>query len=333
MEVMLADGDIVRTGQFGISNSPSAFISKFTYGPSLEGLFLQSNLGVVTKIGYWLQPQPSAFMSCTFSVPVLEDIEPMVDAFAVMRQNGVLPNCVWISNIVEGLCIRGMRKDFWSGSGPIPDWRIKELQKEQGLGYWTARFGLYGPKKVVQAHFDEAKDFLRAKVPQGDLTGHLFTGKDGGLLDASSIPLEHGLMLAGVPSLFSIPLMKWPMQNDEGKPAHGDYAPVIPSEGKRVLEWMRVSKSAYEAAGLELMTDFFMHEKHVILTNMYTYDQQDPVQRHNVHQLYYALHDEAKAKGYGMYRGNIQHMGMLTCLRPFFFTFGLLVANILVKLR
>ena len=140
-------------------------------------------------------------------------------------------------------------------------------------------------------------------------------------------------MLAGVPSLFSIPLMKWPMQNDEGKPAHGDYAPVIPSEGKRVLEWMRVSKSAYEAAGLELMTDFFMHEKHLILTNMYTYDQQDPVQRHNVHQLYYALHDEAKAKGYGMYRGNIQHMGMLTCLRPFFFTFGLLVANILVKLR
>lgn len=41
LEVMLPDGDLVRTGQFGITNSPSAFLSKFTFGPSVEGLFLQ----------------------------------------------------------------------------------------------------------------------------------------------------------------------------------------------------------------------------------------------------------------------------------------------------
>ncbi|KAJ1329849.1 4-cresol dehydrogenase (hydroxylating) flavoprotein subunit [Microdochium nivale] len=317
IEVMLADGDTVRTGQFGISNSPSAFISKFTFGPSIEGLFLQSNLGVVTKMSIWLQPQPSAFMSCSFSVPELEDIEPLVDAFAVMRQNGVIPNCVWVSNVVEGFCIRGVRKDFWPGPGPIPDWRVKELQKEFGIGYWTARFGLYGPKRVVQAHFDEAKEMLCQTVPQGELTGHLFAGEKGALLDAASVPLEHGNVLACVPSLISLPLMSWPVTNDKGKPAHGDYAPIIPAQGKRVLDWVRVSKPAYEAAGLELMTDFFMHEKHIILTSMYTYDQQDPVQRHNVHQLYYALHEEAKAKGYGMFRGNIQHMDEIASLNDF----------------
>jgi FAD/FMN-containing dehydrogenase len=41
VEAMLANGDLVRTGQFAISNSPSSHLSKFTFGPSIEGLFLQ----------------------------------------------------------------------------------------------------------------------------------------------------------------------------------------------------------------------------------------------------------------------------------------------------
>jgi hypothetical protein len=309
IEVMLADGDLVRTGQFGITKSPAAFISKYTYGPSIEGLFLQSNLGVVTKLSISVVPQPNAFMACAFSVPEFDDLEAIVDAFSELRQNGVLPNVVWISNVVEGLCLRGRRRDFWPGPGPIPDWRLKELQQELEIGYWTARFGLYGPQRIVQAHFDEAKAVLSRKVPTGQISGHLFAGENGGLLDAESVPPEFGRVMVGIPSLMSFPLMSWPLENDQGTSAHGDYAPIIPSSGKLLLDWMRASKKAYEAAGLELMTDFFMHERHVILTSMFTFDQQDPIQRKNVHQLYYALHNEAKRQGYGMYRAHVQHMG------------------------
>lgn len=312
-EVMLADGNLVRTGQSGISNSPSAFLSKFTYGPSIEGLFWQSNLGIVTKMSIWLTPQPSTFMSCVFNMPEFDDLEIMVDALGLMRRNGVIPSVIWIGNIVEALCIRGRRRDYWKEEGPIPDWRVKQLQEELKLGCWTARFGLYGPRRIVQAHFDEISQILKDKAPTGELMGKLFTGDNGGLLDAASVPFEDGNVLVGVPSLLSIPLMNWPLKDDGvEKAAHGDYAPIIPSSGKRLLDWMRRAKVLFEASGLELMTDFFMHERHVIVTGMYSFNQYSPVEREAVHRLFHALHEEAKDKGYGMYRGHIQHMGEFT---------------------
>lgn len=126
---MLADGDIVRTGQFAISNSPSSHLSKFTFGPSIEGLFLQSNLGIMTKLGIWLHPQPQAYMSCLFDMPDLEDIATLVDIF------GELPNTVYVSNIVEWLGMVGKRAELWTGQGAIPMWRIRELQKQLDMGY------------------------------------------------------------------------------------------------------------------------------------------------------------------------------------------------------
>lgn len=310
LEVMLPDGDLVRTGQFGISNSPSAFLSKFTYGPSVEGLFLQSNLGVVTKLSIMLTPQPEAYMSCSFSMPEFEDIEVMVDTFGELRCNGVIPNCVWMTSIIETLCIKGRREDFWKGEGPIPEWRVNELKNEFKVGYWLARFGLYGPARIVQAQFDEIKDIMAKRAPTGSLTGHLYKGENGERVNPETIPLEHGAMFVGVPSLWSLPLINWPLPKDsKGKAAHGDYAPIIPSSGKMVLDWMRVSRPIYEKAGIELMADFFMHERHILLMNMFTFDQQDPVQRKRIHELYYSCYEEAKKRGFGMYRAHVNHMG------------------------
>ncbi|KAL1982898.1 hypothetical protein VTN96DRAFT_750 [Rasamsonia emersonii] len=121
LEVMLADGDIVRTGQFAISNSPSSHLSKFTFGPSIEGLFLQSNLGIVTKLGIWLHPQPQAYMSCLFDMPDLEDIETLVDIFGELRRNGVLPNTVYVSNIVVVARHDGQARRAVDGAGSHPD--------------------------------------------------------------------------------------------------------------------------------------------------------------------------------------------------------------------
>ncbi|KAL4939685.1 hypothetical protein BDV06DRAFT_198382 [Aspergillus oleicola] len=319
MEIMLADGSLIRTGQFGISNSPSAFLSKFTFGPSIEGLFWQSNLGVVTKMSLWLQPQPEAFMSCSFSVPEFEDVEGLVDAFGVMRRDGTVTGAVWVGNVLEGLSIHGRRNEFWVGEGAIPDFRVRELQKEHGMGYWVAKFGLYGSKRIVQAHFDEIEEKLKESVPGGTLTGHLFASdKKWEFLDASSIPFEHGNVLAGVPSLMALPLVNWPLKEaNVGKPAHGDYAPIIPSSGKDVLEWMRTVKPIFEESGNDLMVDFFMHERHVIVTNMWSYDQHDSKQREVVDGLFLTLHEIAKEKGYGMYRGHVHYMDRIAALKDF----------------
>lgn len=51
LEVVLADGSVVRTGMGALPGSTAGPLCKGGYGPSVDGLFLQSNLGIVTKVG------------------------------------------------------------------------------------------------------------------------------------------------------------------------------------------------------------------------------------------------------------------------------------------
>ena len=58
----LANGDVVRTGMGAIPNSQLWQQTKYGPGPLLDGIFSQSNYGVVTKMGFWLTPAPEVFM-------------------------------------------------------------------------------------------------------------------------------------------------------------------------------------------------------------------------------------------------------------------------------
>ncbi len=55
-------GRACRTRRRGSSTSSAA-------GPWIDGMFSQSNFGIVTKMGFWLMPQPDAYLTGTVSVP------------------------------------------------------------------------------------------------------------------------------------------------------------------------------------------------------------------------------------------------------------------------
>ena len=46
-------------------------------GPWLDGIFSQSNFGIVTEVGFWLMPQPEAYLRCTVSVTRYKDLGPL----------------------------------------------------------------------------------------------------------------------------------------------------------------------------------------------------------------------------------------------------------------
>ncbi|KAF2015802.1 vanillyl alcohol oxidase [Aaosphaeria arxii CBS 175.79] len=318
VEVMLADGDLVRTGQFAVSGSPSSHLSKFTFGPSIEGLFLQSNLGIVTKLGIWLTPAPQAFMSCSFDMPDLEDVETIVDVFGPLRRDGLLPNTVYVSNLVEWLGMMGKREDLWPHDGPIPESRLREFQKELDIGYWNAKFGLYGARDVVQAHFDELKKIVGLKAPKGRLTGNMFAAEDGHTLDPASLPEPHGGFFVGVPSLWSLPMVKFRLPKDGGGiGAHYDYSPIVPSSGKTVLEWVKTAKKICEAESFDLFCDFFMHERHVIFVNMMTFDKTNPSHIRAVETIFQNLFAEGKKRGFSKYRSHVNAMDQVASLYDF----------------
>ncbi|KAH7402108.1 hypothetical protein DE146DRAFT_631375 [Phaeosphaeria sp. MPI-PUGE-AT-0046c] len=318
VEVILANGDMVRTGQFAISNSPSSHLSKFTFGPSIEGLFMQSNLAIVTKLGIWLTPAPQAYMSCTFDMPELEDIETIVDIFGPLRRDGLLPNTVYVSNVTEWLAMIGQREDFWPHESPIPDWKIAELQKQFDLGYWNAKFGLYGAKDVIQAHFDELKKIIARKTSKGRLVGNIFSAPEGELLDPTSIPEKEGGFFVGIPTLWSLPMVKFRTPKAGGGiGAHYDYSPIIPSNGKEILAWVKTAKKICEDQSFDLFCDFFMHERHVIFVNMFCFDKTRAAHKMAVQAIFDNLFEEGKKRGYSKYRSHVRAMDRVASLYDF----------------
>lgn len=265
-------------------------------------------------------------------MPDFEDVETIVEVFGPLRRDGLLPSTVYVSNIVEWLGMVGKREDMWSKPGAIPDWRVKELQEELGMGYWNARFGFYGARDVVQAHFDEVKKIVEKKAPKGKLSGELFSAEDGEVLDPASIPEQHGGMIVGVPSLWSLPMVKFRLPKDGGGiGAHYDYSPIIPSNGKEILEWVKTAKKYVfvftagngifntdiagricEAESFDLFCDFFMHERHVIFVNMMTFDKTNIAHRTAVQTIFQNLFEEGKKRGYSKYRSHINAMGKST---------------------
>jgi FAD/FMN-containing dehydrogenase len=95
-EVVLADGTTLTTG-FGPA-ARAAYCHKPGVGPALDGLFSQSNLGVVTRMGVWLQPAPEHHAAFALTATDPAAVGPLVDRLRPLRQLGVAPTCVHIAN-------------------------------------------------------------------------------------------------------------------------------------------------------------------------------------------------------------------------------------------
>ena len=99
MEVVLADGTLVRTGGGPMNREYKSWNTyKWGVGPYLEGLFSQSNYGIVTKVGMWLMPKPEKFVSCIFQLSKDQDFQAMIDAIRRLQMNGALQSKIHIVN-------------------------------------------------------------------------------------------------------------------------------------------------------------------------------------------------------------------------------------------
>ncbi|KAK4626883.1 hypothetical protein CLAFUW4_03955 [Fulvia fulva] len=91
------------------------------------GLLLQSNLGIVTKMGIGLIPAPHAMMSCLFSVPNQDDIGAVVDVLGDLRRRGILSTGAYCFDIVDWAAMFGAKHEWWDKPGPILAWRLKDI--------------------------------------------------------------------------------------------------------------------------------------------------------------------------------------------------------------
>ena len=82
LEVVLPNGEVMRTGMGAMPASKTWQQYRYGFGPYVDGMFSQSNFGIVTKMGVWLLPEPEAYRDGTVMVARHEDLIPFVETIA-----------------------------------------------------------------------------------------------------------------------------------------------------------------------------------------------------------------------------------------------------------
>jgi len=297
-----------------MESSPSAHLTRLAFGPTIDGLFLQTNLAIVTKMGIHLTPQPQAYMVVNFDMPNFEDISTLIDMFGQLRRSGTIPTSVFIGNIVGQTTVVHKHEDWWVEGGPIPDWRLKEIQQELDMGYWIVKFGLYGPENILRAQFDEVKRVVTETTPQAAhrLKSTLYAGENGELLEATAVTGPHGGVYVGVPGMANLQFVDYlTPKNGSGIGGHGAYSPIVPLDGDKVLDWVKAARQVYESHGFDLICDFFVDQRHSVSVCMLFFDKTNPEHRLANDKLMHGLFEEGRKRGLSKYRSHVAYMGAI----------------------
>lgn len=312
MEVVLPDGDIIRTGQWAVDNSPNAFACRAGFGPQVDGLFLQSNLGIVTKLGIWVQPQPETTMSVCLDMDDLEDLEGLIEILAELRRENIIQNDPSIFNVFRRISRLGPRHKVYPAPGAIPEGVVRDMMKEHGWGYWKTWFSFYGTKDMVLSRLAITQEAVTRISPRSRLIYRLFEGQaDGEKVDPTTIPAEWQPTNAGVPTILFASTIDYntPLGGHGG---HVDFSPILPYDGKLTLKWYKEVAEIHRQHGFDSFVGGHAFAKHSVLIHMVLFNRMDKDQMLSAKALWHAL--AAKAKEYGLtnYRTHLDYMGELT---------------------
>lgn len=294
MEVVLADGDLVRTGMGAMSGNHAWHLFPYGFGPSLDQLFVQSNMGIVTKTGIWLMPEAETNLALSMQAENEEDIGWIIDTIAPLKRKGVITQNQFVSSWLGRLVLMGQRSDFYDGPGAIPEARVKELLKQHDLGFWYVNIRLFGDERITRGQADVIREAF-ARHTKNTFSEHPWTKGDPVMAVDPSF---------GVPSAVPLQMGAW----TGGRGAHLGFSPVVPPNSKHVLGQLKRSRERIAEHDLDFYASFTIGERHANNINMLMYDRDDAEQVRKVRALFNALIADAKAAGYGEYRTHLSWM-------------------------
>ena len=176
MEVVLADGTLLRTGVGAQEGNPSWHLYKRGLGPVLDPLFIQSNYGIVTRMGVHLMPRPEVYSALMLRLWGPEDIGPAVDIVRDLQLKDVLQGVPTIGSGVGIASQMTPRSQWYDGEDPLPDEIHERIGRELGLGRWTMRFGLWGDEDMVDVRLAKIRRAFET-IPGAEILENRYTGE------------------------------------------------------------------------------------------------------------------------------------------------------------
>ena len=305
MEIVLANGEVIRTGMGALSGAKTWQSFKPGYGPSVDGLFMQSNFGIVTKAGIWLMPQPDFFIACDLHFERESDLEAIVDITARLRREEIIQNTAVLSNAVRLISRRGARSEWFAGDGVVPDDVIQKELRESGLGAWNLTFATYGPEGLADGREKIAREAFSA-IPGAKFASKKFNVKatSAGELAAS---MGSESAQAGVPSLIPLGVLKY--RGEDG--GHLGFSPVVAPSGKEAVKLANLVGTRCHEHGFDYYGGFSFGVRHLYSVMMILYDKQNQGHRMQANRLCERLVVEAARLGFGEYRAHVAYMDLI----------------------
>ncbi len=231
MEVVLGDGDIVRTGMGAAPGAKTWQENKWGYGPWVDGLFRQGNMGVVTKMGFWLMPRPEALITGRATVASDDGVVGLIDTLNLLENQQMVNGSTQLNS---------------GGSGGF------------GSPGWSLDVPIYGPVNVIR----EQLAYARSKFEQID--GCTFSESELIMTQGPGEEAPAGVRLVnfGVPNLSTFSLLgRSPFQpNPAG--GHIGFSPILPRRGEELIrfrDWYRAnSAEASQGEDLGIIGPVFM---------------------------------------------------------------------------
>ncbi len=296
MEVVLANGEVLRTGLGAMTGNPAWPLYKYAFGPSLDGLFMQSNFGIVTKIGVWLMPEPEFFVVVEMMFQREEDIAAIIDTLRMLRLDGTVPTAT-IANWMRIAAGNSTRSEWYDGKGPMPESAVKELMARMEIGYWGLRFGLYGREAAVNEKLETVEKAFAG------LDAEIFAFK---FARGDKIPPEYGT-LAGIPSVDMMPL-NWL----GGAGAHIECPLVVPMRGAEFLELYRRRTELFNEEGFDHYCGLTTTTPRCFInTGSIIFDRNDEEQCARARALGKMLIEDAHRGRLAGYRAHISEMDLV----------------------
>ncbi|KAJ5629132.1 vanillyl-alcohol oxidase [Penicillium herquei] len=319
MEVVLPTGEVIRTGMGALPKNNSWQLFAPGFGPTSEyvlsaiqvlaslshklssGLFSQSNLGIVTKMGFGLMPNPGGYEAYLYTFPKEDDLAQLIEIIRPLRIAMILENVAQLRHISMQVGLEGKpRSHYYKGTGRVPSNIIHDAAKKLSHGdcSWLYYGMAYGPPEIRKYKL-EIIDKEFTKIPGARR------------IDPSTLPKDdyfwvRDKIASGVPEIEELRWVNW---HPNG--GHIAFSPVSPVRGSDATALWDIAQRCCEEFNLDLFPTFVvgLREMHLIVEIVFNRD--DPVMRDNARASLRGMIDDAAKKGYGEYRTHLAFMDQI----------------------
>jgi 4-cresol dehydrogenase (hydroxylating) len=300
LEVVLPDGQVMRTGMGAVPGASTWQLYQPGFGPSLDGLFQQSNLGVVTKMGLWMMPTPEVFVSVEAKVKAEDTLHALVEAIRPLKISGIIPGTMTIRSPLHIASKLSRRSDWWTGEGAIPDEVVNDrIIPEYGLAWWNVNFGLYGEEGIVEAQLAHVRQVL-GTVPDTTISVRRYRGEEVGEETIDPTDMHRG----GVPNLVPLSILKWRGENG-GTLA---FAPVSPITGADATAQFHMARRFARDYGFDYYGSFNVFGRHMTHVLQLLFDRDNEADMAKLREMVPLIIREAARMGYSEYRSHLGYM-------------------------